>query len=350
MPRGGANFTSQELAQVLSHYDIGIIQQVKPLVAGNLRAPKKIVVSDRGRYLLKRRAYGKDDRYRVAFAHDVHDWLAKKGFPVSPLVSTRDENNTALELNKHIYELFVFVPGARYDGSVEAVTDAGRVLGRFHKDLADFAYHSESLRGCFHDSTLVRGHLKAICSEKGQNNSDKTLRSITEKIMTLYNKASVNVNQLCPGSQAEQIVHGDWHPGNMLFSDRRIVAVLDFDSLKIAPMVTELANGMLQFSIVGGRPNPADWPGYLDQSKLVRFLAGYCGVIKLSRNEIDSLADLMIETMIAEAVLPIAATGFFGNLSGVDFLAMIQRKCEWIDVHRDTLDEAIFHSLEQGNG
>ena len=45
MPRGGANFTAEELAQVLSHYQIGIIQQINPLVAGNRRAPKKIIIS-----------------------------------------------------------------------------------------------------------------------------------------------------------------------------------------------------------------------------------------------------------------------------------------------------------------
>ncbi len=347
MPRGGAHFTSQELAQVLSHYDIGIIQRINPLAAGNLRAPKKIIVSDLGKYLLKRRALGKDDRYRVSFSHDVHKWLAKKGFPVSVIMQTRDEKNTILELNKHIYELFEFVFGSRYDGSVESVMDAGRKLGQFHKNLSDFAYRPGSLRGSFHDSSSVRGHLKAICSETCPNNSDKSLRSITKKMMTLYNKATVNVNQLCFDSWDEQIVHGDWHPGNMLFSDRKVVAVLDFDSLKIARSVTDLANGMLQFSIVGGRPNPADWPEYLDQAKLVRFLAGYCEVIKLEQDQLNCLFDLMIETMIAEAVLPIAATGFFGNLSGADFLKMIQRKCEWIDGHREILAEAIYHSLEQ---
>ena len=43
-------------------------------------------------------------------------------------------------------------------------------------------------------------------------------------------------------------------------------------------------------------------------------------MIQLDKNTISSLLDLMIETIIAEAVLPIATTGFFGNLSGQDFL------------------------------
>jgi len=98
---------------------------------------------------------------------------------------------------------------------------------------------------------------------------------------------------------------------------------------------------MLQFSIVGGRPNPADWPDYLDQAKLVQFINGYREVIELDKNELGSLPCLMIETMIAEAVLPIAATGFFGHLSGADFLKMILRKAEWLDKNRKKLIEAI---------
>ncbi len=159
--------------------------------------------------------------------------------------------------------------------------------------------------------------------------------------MILYNNCSVRVNELGFDSWDQQVVHGDWHPGNMLFSESRLIAVLDFDSVKVAPAVTDLANGMLQFSIVGDRPNPVDWPDYFDQAKLVQFLNGYCKVIELGKNELDSLLDLMIETMIAEAVLPVAATGFFGNLSGVDFLRMIVRKTEWLDKSRDKLTEAM---------
>jgi hypothetical protein len=98
---------------------------------------------------------------------------------------------------------------------------------------------------------------------------------------------------------------------------------------------------MLQLSIVGGRPNPADWPAYLDQAKLVQFLSGYRELREIKQDRQDSLPDLMIETMIAEAVLPIAATGFFGNFSGLDFLKMIQRKCKWIEQNRKTLTKAI---------
>ena len=346
MSKGGAHLTSQELALVLSHYDIGIIQQIKPLVAGNRRAPKQIIISDTGRYLLKRRAKGKDDRYRAAFAHAVQQHLKEKNFPVSRLIHTRDENNTFLELAGHLYELFEFVSGVRFEGRTESIVDSGAVLAKFHKFLSDFSYQPMPLKGSFHDSRAVRGHLKKIGSEKNNGQADSSLRKTTTSLTTMYNNSSVSINQLGFDDWPDQIVHGDWHPGNMLFSGGKIVAVLDFDSLKVSSTLTDLANGALQFSIVAGRPNPADWPDYLDQSRLVHFIYGYCEVKKLQDSQLKTLLDLMIETLIAEAVLPIAATGFFANLSGADFLKMIQRKCSWIDKNRKTLSEAIEHALQ----
>ncbi len=340
MPRGGAHFSSEELAKVLSHYDVGVIHQVKPLAAGNRRAPKMVILSERGKFLIKRRPRGKDDLYRVAFAHAVQIRLAEKKFPVTALIATCDENNTALQLNNHIYECFRFVSGSRYDGSSEATVDTGRQLARFHQYLADFAYEWKPLKTGFHDSASVRRHLKMIGSEK-KGRADKQMISAVAKLMSLYNNCSVRANQLGFDSWPQQVVHGDWHPGNMLFSAGRLVAVLDFDSVKLAPTVTDLANGMLQFSIVGNRPNPSDWPDYLDQAKLVQFINGYREIADLDENKLASLPDLMVETIIAEAVLPIATTGFFGNLSGADFLKMICRKAVWLDKNRSKLIKAI---------
>ncbi len=340
MPRGGANFSSEELAQVLSHYDVGVIHRAKPLAAGNRRAPKLVITSERGKFLLKRRPKGKDDLYHVAFAHAVQSRLSEMDFPLAPLVATCDEKNTILHLNNHIYELFEFISGSRYDGSAESTFDTGRQLAKFHRDLADFAQEWKPPGSSFHDSSTVRTQLKTTGTEKAAGR-DKQLNRTAETLMAIYNDASVRVSELGFDSWPEQIVHGDWHPGNMLFSKHQLIALLDFDSVKIASPITDLANGMLQFSIVGNRPNPADWPDYLDQAKLFQFLNGYREILTPDENQLNSLLDLMIETMIAEAILPVAATGYFGNFSGIEFLKMIRRKAEWLDNNRDSLTQAI---------
>jgi Ser/Thr protein kinase RdoA (MazF antagonist) len=161
-------------------------------------------------------------------------------------------------------------------------------------------------------------------------------------LLDLYNDSSIRVNKLGFVSWRQQVVHGDWHPGNMLFSAHKFAAVLDFDAVKVAPPVTDLANGMLQFSIVGSKSDPADWPDYFDEAKLLQFLNGYRELAKLDKKRLNSLVDLMVETMIAEAVLPVAATGFFGDFTGLDFLKMIRRKADWLSKNRIKLTQKIF--------
>lgn len=341
MSRRGANFTSDELALVLSHYDLGTIYSAKALQAGNLRAPKRIIVSEKGKFLLKRRPHGKDDLYRVAFAHTLQKHLREHGFPVAKLIPTKNKKNSALNLNKHIYELFEFIPGKRYDQSQEATESAGRQLANFHLAVADFPTQFDPLKNTYHDSSTVRGNLKTILKAKNGTEKPALLAQLGETLTTLYNHASTNVNQFGFEGWATQIIHGDWHPGNMLFQEHKIVAVLDLDSVKISPKICDLANGMLHFSIVGGRPNPAEWPDYLDMDKLTSFFNGHERVSPTDKNMIMALPELMIETMIAEAVLPVAATGFFGHLSGEEFLKMILRKCKWINEHKAKILEQL---------
>jgi Ser/Thr protein kinase RdoA (MazF antagonist) len=347
MPRGGAHFSTEELARVLSHYDIGVIHEVKPLSAGSRHVPKVVVTSKKGKFVLKRRPHGRDDLGWVAFAHDVQTHLAGKKFPVAPLLPTRDENlrdglrhNTILSLDNHVYEFFKFIRGARYDGSPESTNQAGRQLARFHLCLADFPLRNEPQRVSFHDSSIVRRYLKAIGAVK-KTSPKKHSQTTSEALLDLYNDSSIRVNKLGFISWKQQVVHGDWHPGNMLFSAHKFTAVLDFDAVKVAPPVTDLANGMLQFSIVAGRPNPVDWPDYFDETRFLQFLNGYRTLAKLDKNKLNSLIDLMVETMIAEAVLPVAATGFFGNFTGLDFLKMIRRKADWLSKNRIKLTKTI---------
>jgi Ser/Thr protein kinase RdoA (MazF antagonist) len=340
MPRGGAHFTSEELVRVLSHYDVGIVHRVKPLSAGNRRAPKVIVHADKGTFLLKRRPRGRDDMKRVAFAHAVQRHLAARAFPVTSLVPTSDDRKTVLSIDNHIYELFTFVTGWRCDASLAATADAGRQLAGLHVCLRGFAHDYEPFHGSFHDATTVRRHLGMIRTDHRTGSLDRAA-AVTESLIVRYDRSSNRVNRLGYASWRRQVVHGDWHPGNLLFSDRKVVGVVDFDSIRIAPPATDLANGMLQFSIIGDSPDPAQWSDAFDWERLLQFLAGYREVVRLSKRKLHSLVDLMIEAMIAEAVLPVAATGFFGDHAGLDFLHMIVRKTKWLRRHRKTLTEAI---------
>ena len=88
-PKSGMreSFSAEELAIVMSHFDIGVIDSVIDYPKGSRKAPKLLIVSEQGKFLLKRRARGKDDPYKVAFAHALQLYLASKQFPLPHLIA-----------------------------------------------------------------------------------------------------------------------------------------------------------------------------------------------------------------------------------------------------------------------
>jgi homoserine kinase type II len=163
------------------------------------------------------------------------------------------------------------------------------------------------------------------------------LAPVVSELEEVYVRCARETNELGLPDWPEQIVHGDWHPGNMLFKEHNVVAVIDYDAARLQQRVIDFANGALQFSIIGGGEDPSSWPDYLDESRYKRFIRGYDEVNVISKAEMKAVPLLMCEAMIAEAVLPIAATGSFGRFQGFAFLQMIGRKVEWILAHLQEL-------------
>lgn len=336
-----AEFEPQELAAVLSRYDLGAIERVDRQLKGSRRSPKLIITSDRGRYLLKRRARGRDHPMRVATAHAVQRHLAENGFPLPHLVRMRDGDDTMLLLGGQTYEVFEYVEGAAYDGSQEATFDAGRVLGRFHTLLQGYRPDWEPSRRGFHDANVVRSSLNGVPASIGKDDSvagrESELLTTVSTLYDAYEAACERVTDAGFQGWTHQIVHADWHPGNMLFADGAVRAVIDYDSLHTLPPVTDVANGALQFSIVGGPMDPRRWPAEPDEDRLRSFLQGYDQELSIGADQLRVLPSMMIEALVAEAVMPIAATGSFGRMEGFRFLQMIARKVRWLEQNGERL-------------
>jgi homoserine kinase type II len=331
-------FTAEELAIVMSHFEIGVLDSVVDYPRGSRKAPKLLVVSEQGKFLLKRRARGKDDPYKVAFSHAIQLYLASKQFPLPHLIGTRKANNSMLQWRNAIYELFEYIPGQSYPMTLESTFESGRVLSLYHKLLQDFQSEWTPAGGSYHGAPSVEQGLKTIPNTLGTV-GDNEVADLLRYLKDSYRHAAQMAESQGLDAWPRQIVHADWHPGNMLFRDNHIVAVIDYDSARLLPRIIDAANGALQFSIIGGDEDVSKWPDYLDESRYKRFLRGYDEVMLLSEAEIRTIPWLMIEALIAEAVFPIAATGTFGRMEGLAFLHMVQRKIAWMQKEADKLVE-----------
>lgn len=336
-------FASDELAIVLSHYDLGVIQTIQEFPKGSRRAPKLIVRTEKGDFLLKRRARGKDDAFRVAFTHALQLYLASQQFPLPHLIGTRKDNNSMLQWHGSIYEVFEYIQGTGYNNSLEATHDAGKILALFHKLLKDYQPEFEPPTGSYHAARAVNqsfDNLPTMLARADATNTQEKSDQIQQAqafLRNAYREAATRGNDIGLPDWPLQIIHCDWHPGNMLFRTMRVVAVIDYDASRLQQRVIDVANGALQFSIIGGGDDASQWPDYLDESRFKRFLRGYDSINVLSKSEIRVIPWLMIEALIAESVIPIAATGSFARMEGIGFLRMIERKVRWLQQNAEKL-------------
>ena len=328
--------SGRDLAIVLSRYDLGAVDRISDYKRGSRNSPKMHIVSSMGEFLLKRRAPGHDEYSRVVFAHSVQATLSEHRFPVAGLVSTTG-GSTLVQHEGRIYELFRFITGKRFDKSNPAASEAGRVLAHFHSILLN--PHDDPVvgDGTFHRSKHISEVLGSLSSILSTHEKSTELEGIDDTIAYIrqqYEISAEKVQKLEWNSLTPQIVHGDWHPGNMLYDDTEIIAVIDFDSLRLQPRVTDVANGALQFSMrMGAAEKVESWGEGFRGHTIQSFVQAYdqFSQIPLLPSERAMIPDLMVEALIVESVIPIWKTGSFGSVKGSTFLRLVEKKLKWLE-------------------
>lgn len=257
---GRERFTQRELDEVLGLYELGGVRSVRELPLGTPASPKAVVECARGTMLLKRRAHGVDAPDRVAFSHELMLACARAGVCVPPLVGTRGQNNSMVQLDERVYELFVYIEGQPDPKTADSAGMAGSLLAEIHAamDKTGGLQWPAPVESVAIDPGRVAKH-PAVDAE-----IRAPVRAILERAARL-------------ACEPRALVHGDWHPGNLIFRADVPVAVCDFDHARAGSRTRELAQGLTQFSLRRGKPGepPERWSAEPDLDRLVAHWRGY---------------------------------------------------------------------------
>lgn len=335
-------FEPEELRDVLEAFPLSNIKTMREFHRGSRRSPKIVIHSSEGEFLLKRRASRPDLQKRVEWSHSVLLRLDELHHPVAKLIGTKGENNSMLTRDERVYELFQFVDGRRYDHSGEESKRAGRSLGALHGAVADFHPDVDPPGGTYHRAEMVFTAVERIQESIPRDDPSVDRQEVVKLAIALqkhYQRAAEKSEEGGFSNLLPQIIHGDWHPGNVLFFDAPggvrpgyVAAVVDFDASRLEPRVVDLANGILHFAMrsIPGE-TPAKWPHTLSARRLRAFIQGWeLGVGKAMPAEKEITPWLMIEAAIAESIVPVAETGRFSTVAGFPFLSMVLEKVRWI--------------------
>ncbi|MEM0984049.1 MAG: phosphotransferase [Planctomycetota bacterium] len=326
-PRGevGNRITGRELREVISRYDVGRMTAAREFIGGDPNSPKALIDCGAGRLLLKRRAAGRDDPHRVSFAQSVMIASAEAGVPVPKLYATMYGGETLLEHEGHVYELFQFIEGTPYRASPREAKDAGGVLAKLHAAIDGLQTDLVPNAGAARRRIDLPKFIQKL--EQHGEGVDAHVQASLARMQADWNRAGRELDPLyTPDPDCDELIHGDYHPGNLIFRFGFVAAVLDFDSARPAPPNVEVAPARLHLARVRRGDDPGAWPIAPSHTLLESAWSGYSEHAQ-EPVEPELVPWLMVESIVEETVLSI------GSGAPVGVVNYAARVASWVCEH-----------------
>lgn len=337
-----AAFDRAELESALPRLGLHDVRSIRPLRLGNPDALKAVVETGSGRFLVKLRVGGLATPDRVRTEHAVQTMLEGRGVPVA--LPGRGVPGVC-EIGGRVYELLRYVerePGAR-----PGVHDAGRLLALIH---ASPAMGLPAEPPVF--SHCTGPDFDALMTPIIE--ADPSLRLPLESLYHDWSLAGdrlgVDAGTGRQGDAVCSLLHGDYHPANLVVGGGRVRAVLDFEAAHAGDPDPEFASAAALFSLQTGG-DPAGWPETPDTRRLAGFAAGYASLSgPQTGRRVDPIALpwLMIRGLIAQAMTRAHHPGGFGGYSRSQMIPFISRTCGWMREHADGLGLVLADELPAG--
>lgn len=283
-----------------SDYTLGDFVEYLPILHGDVNKSYTVTVKVNGKkriYYLKQYHPQKKEN-EIIFEHEIITHLEKKQFNlVAGLIRAKNRKTYTKRFNgqDHYFALFHLLSGEDRYGwflprcSRKDLGNAAAVLARFHNVVADF-----KTAGKCYDFKII-DFLSAVPQsipgypKKGietpfelylHKNVETILAFVKGTIRTLKENIKTEDSQRLP----HRIIHGDYHPGNLKFTNDRVTGLFDFDWAKRGLRCFDVALAITYFCMEGGKNDTER----LCMEKTRDFLLGYqdaCDPATASLNE-----------------------------------------------------------------
>ena len=316
----------------------------RPIYLEEIRRGSRSVAKGRlrgvdGDWMLKRRPPARAARLGMVHAFQAH--LQDAGVPVATLRRNL-EGTTRTDGERGVYELFNWVFGQRWSSRVEEAAQVGAAIGSMLRAGAGFRGPGDALDASLHRSQALEVDPAELASFVLAAEPGADAGSLAGACHALVHRARIAAERLVADidSLPRCFVHGDLHPGNVLFAEGRLAAVLDFDTTRIDLRVREVASALNAFgSESRSSDSPDQWAPGQHIDRMVAIVAGVRHGIggALAPQERRLLPWLMIEGCARESLERIIRTGRFDQHQAAPFLAYVERKTAWIEERADEI-------------
>lgn len=164
--------------------------------------------------------------------------LVARGMVTPRLLRTRDGALWVELADGGIWRAQTYVEGSSHDraDAPEPLAEAGALLGRFHRALADLDHDFRFARAAVHDTEVHVRRLGEVADERGGGRPD------TDDLCRRILDAGMGLRPL-PGAPA-RVLHGDPKLNNVRFdaTGSKAVCLIDLDTLRRGPLAHDLGD------------------------------------------------------------------------------------------------------------
>lgn len=277
----GADLAPRVLEELTAAYGLGRVRRLRALEGGQVNESYELR-TDAGRYVVRRSREGRSFA-AVEFEHSLMEYLSDHGFPVPPLLRTRD-GESCHPVEGRPYRITGFVEGGPYSPEdARHLAAAARTLALYHRLVQGYDPGREKpgLRSILAD--LEEG-LRLPWPPSGRPLADVS-PALAECLACLGRQLLATCAWLVKSDAVPPrvVVHASCREGSFIFRGARVVAMLDYDLAHTDARTLDLGIALLSLAAV--RPAKTR----LDPAAALAFLRAYRQVAPISGDELALL-------------------------------------------------------------
>jgi len=281
----------------LDNYNLQLKQIIKFVNGGN--SDNVLIRTSQGKKVLKRYYWSLDS---TLYEHSILTYLAEKNFLCSRL--TRNSNGlTYTQLNDGYCAIYDYISGYCCSDYIISpkimrglIEQAGRKLAQYHSLVLNFKItQGKKLNGFKPDGirlwrdtawhmNVLNQYLQKVTGKIGFEQCANFLHQIENKLKIEYQTTEKYYTKSDP-HLPKLVVHGDYKPKNVLFSEQKIAGILDFGDANLNLRIVDVVRGLSTFC--------KDTKTILNFDYTKIFLGSYQEVQKLTQKELNAIPELL---------------------------------------------------------
>lgn len=216
---------------------------------------------------------------------------------VSPIKDIKGEIVTCV-VKEDRWMLYPYIEGERFDGSINHIRNAGRLLGKIHKATEDKRFFSSGFKfESFEDEFIkeVNEDLIVINRRYIDTIPSQALEGFKKWIRDIID---TNYNNLYKREFPKVDCSWDFKSNNLVYSENGIPTLIDPDNGGCVPRIIDLALALILFN-TEMETAPARM---FNEEEWTSFKSGYYEYIELTQVEKDSWYDILKFVFIDEGL------------------------------------------------